>query len=125
MMIRESLRTVKKGRARILITVGSAWARTILALGEAIISRAEARALKGEMGSRGSDLDSLGSPLDHVGPVPEELRRNPFPGGSVPWSILEAEREKVRAREMLILEVAVGMSWVVTVVTVLRALGLL
>jgi len=67
----------------------------------------------------------LGSPLDNVGPVPDELRRDPFPGGSVPWSIQEAEKEKDQARKILIWKVALAVSWVTTAVTVLRSLGIL
>ena len=64
-----------------------------------------------------------GSPLDNVGPVPDELRRDPFPGGSIPWSIQEAEKEQGRLRELMIWKVAIAVSWLVTAVAVLRSLG--
>ena len=67
----------------------------------------------------------LGSPLDNVGPVPEELRRDPFPGGSVPWSIQEAEKEENQARKILVWKVALAVSWVTTAVTLLQSLGIL
>jgi len=66
-----------------------------------------------------------GSPLDNVGPVPDELRKDPFPGGTVPWCIQEAEREKSLARKSTIWKIAVAVSWSVTVVASLRALGIL
>ena len=66
-----------------------------------------------------------GSPLDNVGPIPEELRKDPFPGGSVPWSIQEAEKEEKLARKILIWKVAISVSWVTTVVAVLRSVGML
>ena len=65
------------------------------------------------------------SPLDNVGPVPDELRKDPFPGGSVPWSIQEAERERDLVRKTTIWKVAVAVSWLVTVTAALRALGML
>jgi len=66
-----------------------------------------------------------GSPLDNVGPVPDELRKDPFPGGTVPWCIQEAERERGLARKSTIWKFAVAVSWSVTVVAALRALGIL
>ena len=68
---------------------------------------------------------SIGSMVIHVGPVPDELRKDPFPGGSVPWSIIEGEKERSRIREMAILKVAIGVSWVIAAVAALRALGML
>jgi len=65
------------------------------------------------------------SPLDNVGPVPDELRKDPFPGGSVPWSIQEAEKERDLVRKTTIWKVAVAVSWSVTVIAALRALGML
>jgi len=66
-----------------------------------------------------------GSPLDNVGPVPDELRKDPFPGGSVPWSIQEAEREHNQARKTMIWKIAAVVSWSVTLIAALRALGML
>jgi hypothetical protein len=68
---------------------------------------------------------SSDSPLAHVGPVPEELRQDPFPGGSVPWSIEEAEKEQDRNRELMIWKVAIAVSWSVTAVALFRSLGML
>jgi len=67
----------------------------------------------------------IGSPLDNVGPIPEELRKDPFPGGSVPWSIQEAEKEENVARKIMIWKVALAVSWVTTAVAVLRSFGIL
>jgi len=64
------------------------------------------------------------STLSKVGPVPEELRRDPFPGGSVPWCIQEAEKEQIRARKILIWKIAAAVSWLVTTFAVLRSLGI-
>ena len=65
------------------------------------------------------------SPLDNVGPVPDELRKDPFPGGSVPWSIQEAEREQNQARKTMMWKIVAAVSWSVTVFAALRALGIL
>jgi len=64
-----------------------------------------------------------GSPLDNVGPVPEELRVDPFPGGSIPWSIQEAELQRIRKQELMILKCATIVSWAVTIISIFRALG--
>lgn len=68
---------------------------------------------------------STDSPLAHVGPIPEELRQDPFPGGSIPWSIEEAEKEQDRSRELMIWKVAIVVSWSVTAVALFRSLGML
>jgi len=65
------------------------------------------------------------SPLAHVGPIPEELRKDPFPGGSVPWCIQEAEKERNRKRELMIWKVAITVSWMVAAVAALRSVGML
>lgn len=65
------------------------------------------------------------SPLAHVGPIPDELRKDPFPGGSVPWSVQEAEKEQSRNRELMIWKVAIAVSWTVTAVAALRSIGML
>jgi hypothetical protein len=60
-----------------------------------------------------------------VGPIPDELRKDPFPGGSVPWSVQEAEKEQSRNRELMIWKVAIAVSWTVTAVAALRSIGML
>ena len=72
-----------------------------------------------------SDVVSDASLLANAGPIPDELRRDPFPGDSVPWCIQEAEKEQGRARALLIWKVALVVSWSVTSVAVLRAFGML
>jgi hypothetical protein len=68
---------------------------------------------------------SIGPPLGNVGPVPEELRKDPFGGVSVPWCIQEAERERNMARRILRWKVILAASWLVTAVVVLRSIGVL
>jgi len=80
-----------------------------------------------ERSTGASEVEAIpsGSPLDNVGPIPDELRKDPFPGGSIPWSIQEAEKERSLSRKILIWKVAVSVSWVITVVAVLRSFGML
>ena len=128
MMIKEGGRIMKRSGEKILGTLrlvgeGAIWALDMMFLprtgagaeeaGEGVRSLPHFKAVLGD------------SPLDNVGPVPEELRRDPFPGGSVPWSIQEAEKEKNQARKTMIWEIAVVVSWSVTVIAALRALGML
>jgi hypothetical protein len=68
---------------------------------------------------------SIGSSLYDIGPVPEELRRDPFPGGSVPWCIQEAEKERDRKRQLMIWRVGVAVSWSVTAFALFRSLGMM
>ena len=68
---------------------------------------------------------SIGSMVIQVGPVPDELRRDPSPEGSVPWSILEAQKEQIWVQQMAVWKVATGVSWLITTVAALRALGIL
>ena len=72
-----------------------------------------------------SDAVSGVSLLANVGPIPDELRRDPFPGDSVPWCIQEAEKEQGRTRTLMIWKVALVVSWSVTSVALLRAFGML
>lgn len=86
--------------------------------------------MRGKTDEVGSALPALvgvpgDSPLVHVGPVPDELRKDPFSGGSVPWCIQEAEKERSRNREQMIWKVAIAVSWLVTAVAVLRSTGML
>jgi len=126
-MIKESGKLVRRGGERlwgVLEFLGQMGTR---ALAMAIHLRAIRRGWAA--GSEGippaADFVPTGTPLDNVGPVPEELRRDPFPGGSVPWSILEAEKEQSRSRELMIWKAAIAVSWIVTVVAVIRSFGML
>jgi len=65
------------------------------------------------------------SPLDNAGPIPVELRVDPFPGESIPWGMQMAEIDRDRTRERLVWASAVLVSWLVTGVLILRALNIL
>jgi hypothetical protein len=78
-----------------------------------------------EVTMSGLSVTSDISPFANAGPIPDELRKDPFPGGSVPWSIQEAEKEQGRARQTMIWKVAIAVSWSVTAVAVLRSVGML
>jgi len=80
---------------------------------------------EGEAATATLTLIPSGSPLDNVGPVPDELRKDPFPGGSVPWSILEAEKERNRTRKIVLWTAVVAVSWAVTAIALLRSFGLI
>jgi len=126
-MIKEGGRMVKRGGKRVfdalkLVGDGAIWALDMMFLTRSQTGPNET--------SEGALLLSHyktipSSPLDNVGPVPEELRRDPFPGGSVPWSIQEAEKEHDQARKTMIWKIAVVVSWSVTVIAALRTLGML
>jgi len=60
-----------------------------------------------------------------TGLIPAELRADPFPGDTVPWSIQEAQKEKDRVRKMRICMAVAAVSWSVTVVSILRSMGFL
>ena len=66
-----------------------------------------------------------GSPLDNAGPIPVELRGNPFPGESIPWGMQMAEIERDRTRERLVWVTAVLVSWLVAGAMILRALSVI
>ena len=123
-MIKESGKIVRKGGERIWVVLellGQMGARALVMV---IHLRAIRRswAARSEGTPQAVDLVTTGSPLDNVGPVPEELRRDPFPGGSVPWSIVEAEKEQSRNRELMIWKAAIAVSWTVSAVAVIRSL---
>ena len=128
MMIKEGGRMMKRGGERVfdalkLVGDGAIWALDVM-----FLPRSQTGAEKtgeGVLSLTHFSIVTGGSPLDNVGPVPEELRRDPFPGGSVPWSIQEAEKEKNQARKTMIWKIAVAVSWSVTVIAALRALGML
>ena len=125
-MIKESGRMVKKSGERILGVFES--------LGD-VGSYAPGVLLRDTVGRTnttevGAAIPALAwapndSPLAHVGPIPEELRKDPFPGGSVPWCIQEAEKERNRKRELMIWKVAITVSWMVAAVAALRSVGML
>jgi len=60
-----------------------------------------------------------------TGLIPAELRADPFPGDTVPWSIQEAQKEKDRVRKMRICMAIAVVSWSVTAVSILRSMGFL
>jgi len=126
-MIRESGRIVKRSGEKIwgaleflggigVAALGAVFRRIVVWKDEIYESRRAPPAVLGT---------SSDSPLANVGPVPDALREDPFPGDSVPWSIQEAEKERGRSREMMIWKVAITISWLVTVVAALRSLGML
>jgi hypothetical protein len=127
-MIKESGRMVKKGSERMVGSLESVARSMIGGLGTALTPRGEVGSGEGRQSAAIGEARSTsltGSPLDNVGPIPEELRRDPFPGGSVPWSIQEAEKVENRAREMMIWKVAMLISWSITAVALLRTVGFL
>jgi hypothetical protein len=127
-MIKESEKIVKKGSERMLGSIESVARSVIWGLGTALVPRGEVGSGEGRQSaviSEGRSASFTGSPLDNVGLIPEELRRDPFPGGSVPWSIQEAEEVENRAREMMIWKVALLISWSITAVALLRSIGFL
>jgi len=127
-MIKESGKAVKRGSERVLGRLEFLGGSAVRLLDLMLIPRGGARApvpLDSVVLPPVPESVSIGSMVINVGPVPDELRKDPFPGGSVPWSIIEAEKEHVWVRKMAIWKVAVGVSWVVTTVAALRALGIL
>ena len=60
-----------------------------------------------------------------IGPVPHELRQDPFLSGSIPWSIREDEKRADRVREKMILGAVVVVSYSVAIVALLRTLRVL
>ena len=65
------------------------------------------------------------SPLDNPGPIPAELRENPFPGESIPWGFQIAEIDRDRIRERLVWASAVVVSWLVAGALILRIMNIL
>jgi hypothetical protein len=127
-MIKEGGKMVKRGGERMLDTLQLLWGRAIWVLDMLFLPRPGAGADRTSESVQllpAPKVTPSGSPLDNVGPVPDELRKDPFPGGTVPWCIQEAEREKSRARKATIWKIAVAVSWSVTVVAALRAIGML
>jgi hypothetical protein len=127
-MIREGGRLLKRTGERVLNTVKILAEATLWALSVTLPSRPRVRQGGNDLAESTPavpDAIPSGSPLDIVGPVPEELRRDPFAGGSVPWCIEEAEKEENRAREMMIWKVTMAVSWSVTVVALLKSFGAL
>jgi len=127
MMIKDGGRAVKKGGEKILGTLGFLLESAAWALNTVLPSWARVRPIKRnaiEPAGRATGRIPTGSPLDHVGPVPKELRMDPFARDSVPWSIQEAEKERGRARVTMILGVSVAICWLITAVAVLRSLGI-
>ena len=127
-MIKESGRMVRRSGVRILGKLEYLGAGTLGILDRMFLPPLpveEDSTVKSEGVPQAPEAVSTGSPLDNVGPIPDELRKDPFPGGSVPWSIQEAEKEEELARKILTWKVAISVSWVTTVVVVLRSLGML
>lgn len=126
-MLREGARVVRKGGERMLGVLGFLRESVIWAL-DTVLPWARIREdviYEVEVLPPAPRTVSGASPLDNIGPVPEELRRDPFPGGSVPWCIQEAEKEHNRARKILMWKIAVAISWSVTTIAVLRSIGIL
>jgi len=123
-MIKESGKMVKRGGERVLSGL-EFLATNSVRLKEMIFPPRGGVRGRETHDNEAASAVSIGSMVIHVGPVPDELRKDPFPGGSVPWSIIEGEKEKRRIREMAILKVAIGVSWVIAAVAALRALGML
>jgi len=123
-MFRETGRAVKRGGEMVLGTVEIVAEAAVWALGVMLPPRGQVRQ-GGTMEAAPAVVGPTptGSPLDNVGPVPEELLRDPFTGDSVPWSIQEAEKEEGRARELMIWKVAIAVSWAVTAVALLKSFG--
>jgi hypothetical protein len=128
MMIREGGKIVKRGGEWMLGILQLLGESAIWALDVLFLPRpgagAETMGESVQFSPAGRATRSF-SPLDDIGPVPDELRKDPFPGGTVPWCIQEAEREQDRARKVTIWKIAVIVSWSVTLVAALRALGML
>jgi len=127
-MIKESGRVVRRSGERILGKLEYLGRGTLGILGKMFVPPSSAGqdvTGKSEGTPQAPVAIPSGSPLDNVGPIPDELRKDPFPGGSVPWSIQEAEKEEKLARRILIWKVAISVSWVTTVVAVLRSVGIL
>ena len=126
-MIKESGKTVKRSGERIWEVLRYLGDIGILALSEMLrrtmVGRGQSNDV--EMALPGLAWIPSDSPLAHTGPIPDELRQDPFPGGSVPWSIQEAEKEQGRSRELMIWKVAIAVSWTVTAVAALRSIGML
>jgi hypothetical protein len=127
-MIRESGRFMRRAGEKVLTTLKFLAEAAIWAVGTMLPARSRIRQGRNDVGDAvtlAPDLGTTGSPLDNIGPVPEELRRDPFPGGSVPWCIEEAEKEQDRARELMIWKVTIAVSWSVTAVALLKTFGAL
>jgi hypothetical protein len=127
-MIKEGGKMVKKGGERMMGTFRFLGVGAILALDKIVHPSRPAGADGTHESTKmlpAPNVVRTNSPLDNVGPIPAELRMDPFPGGSVPWSILEAEKEQNQARKVLVWKIAITVSWSVTFVAVLRAIGVL
>jgi len=127
-MIKETGRTAKRSGKKILIRLEYLGGGTLRLLGKMFLppSPVGKDAMeKSEGASWAPGAVPSGSPLDNAGPIPEELRRDPFPGGSIPWSIQEAEKEESLARRILMWKIAISVSWVTTAFALLRSFGML
>jgi len=127
-MIKESGKVVRRGGERIwgilelLGKTGTLASSTIIR--PRVVTREDVATLS-PRAPLASDVASDASPLANVGPIPDELRMDPFPADSVPWCIREAEKEQGRTRALMIWKVALVVSWSVTGVALLRAFGML
>ena len=128
MMIREGERAIRKTEEWVKGTFGVFGERVVDLLDNFVLRKVlpnEYAPVLEEAPPVPEEVNTGLPPIYKVGPVPEELRRDPFPGGSIPWCIREEELEQDRARKMMIWRTAALVSWSVTAITVLRFIGVL